>query len=124
MADRTDLVVEARFECDECGKECGHIQLFGSAASAQVQRASFTSQLAVGVGEDEFDLVRLAIETQDAGFLHSIDLEYVPFYCPQCEACYCGDHWITMEVFDDDVPYWHDSTRGVCPKGHQRMLED
>jgi hypothetical protein len=46
----------------------------------------------------------------------------VPFFCPVCDKCYCGTHWKRWDVFDDDG--WHDSIRGACPEGHERMLED
>lgn len=25
---------------------------------------------------------------------------------------------------DEEMPDWHDSVRGRCPHGHERMLED
>ncbi|MDX5319137.1 MAG: plasmid pRiA4b ORF-3 family protein, partial [Actinomycetes bacterium] len=29
----------------------------------------------------------------DAGYLHFLDPAFAPFWCPECEASYCGDHW-------------------------------
>lgn len=63
------------------------------------------------------------IERGDAAALHAMDFEVTPFFCPACEACYCGDHWLRHDVFDPDDG-WHDSIRGTCPQGHERMLED
>ena len=53
--------------------------------------------------------------------LYAIDLELTPFYCPACRACFCGDHWQSGSIWDDG---FHDSSRGACPNGHERMLED
>ncbi len=54
--------------------------------------------------------------------LYDFDHELNPWYCPECERMYAGKLWKPYDVFDDDG--WHDSIRGRCPKGHDRMLED
>jgi hypothetical protein len=61
-------------------------------------------------------------ELPGTGALYALELESVPFYCPGCGKCYCLAHWRTWNSFDSDG--WHDSFRGVCPHGHQRMLLD
>jgi hypothetical protein len=124
MNNQSDIVAEARFRCGTCDKEAGHIRLFGSPSSSQVLRSSFTSNLYAAVPAGQFSELRSAIEKRDARRLHGLDLEYAPFFCPQCDATYCGDHWMRWDVFDEDDPSWHDSIRGRCPKGHERMLED
>jgi hypothetical protein len=124
MKDRTDVIAEARFRCAACDKEAGHVRLFGGPASAEVRRTSFTSSLTSTVSGESFSELRSAIERRDPRALYRLDLEYAPFFCPQCEAVYCGGHWEKRDVFDDDDPSWHDSVRGRCPKGHERMLED
>lgn len=58
---------------------------------------------------------------RDAGFLHFLHPEFAPFWCPQCEAVYCGAHWTSWDVDDEGFP---DQTRGVCPRGHERKLLD
>jgi hypothetical protein len=67
--------------------------------------------------------LRTALTRADARAVFSVDPELAPFYCPTCDACYCGDHWHRRDVFDDDAA-WRDSIRGRCPEGHERMLED
>jgi hypothetical protein len=114
--------VEARFSCAVCGAEAGRILLSGTASSGHVTRESFTSRLEMGVSSDQFARLTSAIPARDARALHTIDLEIASFYCPRCDACYCGDHWKRWSRFDDDG--WHDSIRGLCPQGHERMLED
>lgn len=62
-----------------------------------------------------------ALTMRDAGVLHFLHPEFAPFWCPQCEAAYCGAHWISWEVEDEG---FHDETRGSCPRGHERVLLD
>ena len=121
-AQSSELVAEALYTCVTCKGEAGHIRLFGDLSSSQVQRASFTGTLTAAVPTAQFPDLRSAIEQGDARRLHGLDLEYAPFYCPKCGAVYCGSHWVRWDVFDDDG--WHDSIRGRCPNGHERMLED
>lgn len=115
---------EAGFACSLCGKEAGRLRLLGDASGGELRRESFTSALTSGVGAAQFEQVRSALAARDARALHAIDLEYTPFFCPRCDAVYCGAHWLKWDVFDDDDPGHHDSVRGRCPNGHERMLED
>ena len=84
--------------------------------------SSFTSTLTVPVSQLEPRALRVLLESGSAKALYEADFEFAPFFCPQCDRCYCGNHWRRRDVFDDDG--WHDSIRGVCPEGHERMLED
>ncbi|MFN2510602.1 MAG: hypothetical protein ABR568_04070 [Pyrinomonadaceae bacterium] len=124
MKENIDPVAEARFECSACNNEAGHIQLLRGPTSAELRRMSFTSAFSSVVSHEHFDTLRMAIADRDVRALHSLDLEYTPFFCPRCDAIYCGDHWETWDVFAEDDPHWHDSIRGRCPNGHERMLED
>ena len=111
-----------RFECRRCDASAGVVELFGAADDATIVRSSFSSRLTGRVAAEKFDTVRRAIAAGDAGALHAVDQDYASFYCPQCAASYCGEHWLRWDVFDDDD--WHDSVRGLCPERHERMLED
>src|SRR5262245_1945887 len=115
---------EAGFACSLCANEAGRVRLFGDASAAELRRDSFTSAMSCGVAAAQFERLRAAIASRDARALHALDLEYAPFFCPQCGAVYCGAHWVRWDVFDGDDPSHHDSIRGRCPKGHERMLED
>lgn len=124
LADEVDgaLAVAAQrteFVCDECGRVAGTawIEPDGKAA-----RESFTSRLWTSVSRAQRAAMRHALRDTDAAALFAVDLELAPFWCPQCERSYCGEHWMRWSVFDDDG--WHDSIRGRCPHGHERMLED
>jgi len=129
LADRMDAAVAAlergaTFACAVCGGLAGSLTLEGGRDSAHVLRESFTSTLTRAVGAGEFDALLGALSDDDARALFQLDLELAPFYCPDCHATYCGEHWVRRDVFDDDDPTWHDSIRGRCPHGHERMLED
>lgn len=118
-------VARHSFACASCGQTAGLVQLFGSASAGEVVRESFTSRFTQPVTPENFGRLRTSVATGDAQALYEYDLEVACFYCPGCRACYCGDHWARWNVFDDEEGFdWHDSVRGRCPLGHQRMLED
>ena len=81
----------------------------------RLRRVSFTSVLT----QRETPAVRAALGSARA--LYELDFELAPFYCPACDRSYCGEHWSATDVFEDGV---HDSIRGTCPEGHERLLED
>src|SRR5437867_3509696 len=115
-------IAEYSFVCAICGREAGSVQLFGSLRDAEIVRLGFTSRLTVRVPAGAFDHVRSAIVAGDVRALHDFDLEVASFFCPPCDSCYCGDHWVQWDVFDDDDGFiWHDSIRGRCPHGHERL---
>ena len=60
-------------------------------------------------------------QKNDLAKIHSIDREYVPFYCPECDESYCKDHWHRWIEYDEG---FYDADYGECPKGHKRMLYD
>ncbi len=116
------LVAEHEFVCGLCRSFAGIVRLFRAADSGEIERVSFTSELTGVVGASAIEDLQAAILLGDAKRLYRLDLEYAPFYCPVCDACFCGAHWAKWDVFDEDG--WHDSIRGLCPHGHERMLED
>jgi len=118
-------VAEHAFACAACNAQAGVVRLFGPAADGEIVRDSFTSRLTLRVSEEAFEAVRAMIAAGDIQRLHEFDLEVASFYCPQCRSCYCGDHWARRDIFDEENGFtWHDSIRGRCPRGHDRMLED
>ncbi len=69
-------------------------------------------------------MVYHALTAHDARLLYTIDQLWAPFYCPQCDRVYCIKHWHVTPQFDHDLPGWYDSSYGICPKGHRRLLDD
>jgi hypothetical protein len=98
--------------CELCGQEAAKL----TCADGELRRETFTGTLT----QPETAAVRAAIA--DAAALYALDLELAPFYCPECRRTYCGDHWDRRDVFEAE--YLHDSIRGTCPEGHERLLED
>lgn len=62
-----------------------------------------------------------ALRTGDADALYSIDPEFAPFLCPSCGKRYCAGCWTVWVDFDDG---FYDCTRGRCPGGHVRVMDD
>lgn len=117
-----DQGLRACFVCSLCGAEAGTARLSYGTEGAHFQRDSFTSVLSGKPATQALPSLHEALARADARGLHVVDREYAPFYCPTCDAVYCGQHWQRWDVFDEDG--WHDSIRGRCPQGHERMLED
>jgi hypothetical protein len=42
-------------------------------------------------------------------------------YCPTCGKIYCARHYQTREEYDEG---FYDCTRGTCPRGHKRIIDD
>jgi hypothetical protein len=131
LANRCDRALELAepmiamvFDCAACGRQAGDLVLRGRAARAELRRESFTGTLQSPVSGEVFELLHAALENAQAEAVFRLDPEYAPFYCPTCARSYCGDHWDRWDVFDEGTPNWHDSIRGRCPHGHERMLED
>jgi hypothetical protein len=103
--------------CTICGGIAGSIEV----DEPVVRRVSFTGVLTLVAPDDE---LVAAVAASTAADLHSLDPELVPWWCPTCTSSYCGKHWARWDVFDDQHPELHDSVRGRCPQGHERMLED
>ena len=62
-----------------------------------------------------------ALRVGDADALYSIDREFAPFLCRQCAKSYCKTCWTVWIDFDDG---FYDCTRGRCPEGHIRLMDD
>ena len=65
-----------------------------------------------------------ALAAADADALHAVNPEFAPFWCPRCRGAYCGEHWQSWLVFDEEDLAWFEEQRGICPEGHERMLVD
>ena len=131
LADRFDawespdaLTARAIFTCSVCGGQVGAVDVRSSEGLTRIRRASFTSVLTREIDAPGLPRLHAAVAAGDAAAVFAVDPELAPFYCPECDASYCGDHWERWDVFDEELPAWHESIRGRCPRGHERMLED
>jgi len=106
----------------EDGEVLGEIRITEDKKGLCLKRISFISTLRRTVTSGQAETIQSLIKKRDWAGLYSIDRELNPWYCPSCRKMFSGDEWRTLDIFDDDG--WHDSIRGMCPQGHQRMLED
>lgn len=67
-----------------------------------------------------------AIEQRDYAAVHDLaGPDLVAFHCWQCDADYCEACWrIGPPEFAEDFPGFYECTKGVCPAGHQQVVND
>lgn len=117
--------VEARFTCARHGTEAGAVRLRGGYLTGwMVDMESFAGRVYQRIDESRAEVLREDLHRADVREIHAANVEWAPFYCPHCDAVYCGECWRTWLVFDPEWPDFLEETRGVCPHGHERMLLD
>ncbi len=68
------------------------------------------------------------LDKNDAAGLHRFLIKKrlldfgIDAYCPQCDACYCQEHYHVSTIIDDEGFY--DCAEGCCPNMHERLLDD
>jgi hypothetical protein len=82
---------------------------------------SITGKCVHAIPAEYVEPMRDAVERKDWPLLFRIDPEFVPSWCPKCEAHYCKKHFVTLPFFDDG---FYDYTMGWCPKNHERKVDD
>ena len=111
-------IPQATFSCATCGRAAMTVRLEAGGVRTDCGSYSIWMQ---ALPEAVLGPIRRA----DAAGLFAIDLELVPLFCASCGISYCLDHWDTWEVRDSDVDdFWLEEVRGVCPRGHERMIHD
>lgn len=108
--------------CSRCPERAATVEIVGPEPRRELRRVSFTGTLTQPISPSTFERVRALLHPPDAAGLFALDPEFAPCWCPTCCAAFCGAHWDRVDMFDDDG--FHDSIRGRCPEGHERMLED
>ena len=62
------------------------------------------------------------IRAYDFASARSADADFVAFHCRKCSRSYCQNCWrIGPPEFDDG---FYDYTQGVCPEGHEQIVDD
>lgn len=136
------MAVSHVIHCDRCPSEAGRVTLYARGETSSSRRDGVVDQVMsqvantsagqprlevlsplgnVTVFEFDADAALAAVGADDVRSLYGLDPEYVPFWCPVCDASYCAEHWITWILFDDG---FFDEKRGRCPAGHERRLMD
>ena len=103
------------------GAQPGVGSFLSSAFPDQAHLAIDGGPVSVAHGFVPIERVAAALEASDAAALFAINYEYAPFWCPRCNASYCGDDYRSWVTFDEG---FYDATYGVCPEGHERELDD
>ncbi len=117
------MEIKASFYCAICNNLAATIELLPDEKSGwKLEFDGFLGKI-TSYGKNLIDFAALII-AEDASALHRANFEYAPFYCPECQVCYCSQHWTTEMVFDDDWTDWYDCTYGTCPKGHRHIIDD
>lgn len=112
------ILAERQFVCGACGGHAGSVMLLAEAIISE----SFVCLRERAIGAGDAGDLRQIVDTGDLRALHEFDKECAPSYCPECDACYCGEHWERWDEYEDGG--WYDCTMGRCPRGHARMLDD
>ncbi|HEX6750272.1 MAG TPA: hypothetical protein VF092_23465 [Longimicrobium sp.] len=120
---RPEVIHTAEFTCRECGAVAGRVSVVPSPTGTRnrLVLSVFIEMWEEMSKDGTYADAIAAIDAGDARALWKGWFEWAPFYCPECDACYCSDHWRQWMEFDEG---FYDYTQGVCPRGHERMLLD
>ena len=126
FAPKTRVCAERVFLCSCDGTVAGTVRLHEGDRDNELLLVidSFVGEQISRLSTSDAGRVVQFLRHGDIQNLYRMDEEYAPFYCPKCDAVYCGDCWRQWPVFADDYPGWFEEMRGVCPAGHQRRLTD
>jgi hypothetical protein len=125
-AESTPPRAQATYTCARHGTAAGSLRLHPIAGgdNCLLVEEGFLGKTSRRLGSAAAARIAQVLGRADPVALYALDLEYAPFYCPTCDAVYCGECWRTFLVFADDLPGFLEETRGICPQGHERMLAD
>lgn len=115
--------VHVEFHCAVCGALAAALSLDAEGVYAHTHYMGAITERA---SADDRSALALAIAAVDPGAIHALNKLWAPFYCPECEKVYCGDHWRVEMQFEDEegLPGWYDCAYGTCPNGHRRLIDD
>ncbi|HET7229602.1 MAG TPA: hypothetical protein VFJ16_06340 [Longimicrobium sp.] len=115
-------IAAAEYTCAVCGAVAGRVEAVPSPTTPgnRLVHSVFFGMWQALPDATQSAAVK-ALRGGDPRALWALDSEWAPFYCPECKACYCRDHWRQWMEFDEG---FYDCTYGTCPRGHTRMLDD
>ena len=125
LPDGAEIVSEGGFLCTACGNEAGHFFFVREGNRPYTVIHSFIGGRRVyGPWDERPNGLEELVMTGNVRAIYERDFEMAPFYCPRCDACYCGVHYLHWDVLDEQLALFRDCIMGRCPAGHTRMLED
>jgi hypothetical protein len=83
---------------------------------ASIVLEEFGSSMLIGCTAEQLDEYARVIESGTPAELYALDSEACPYWCRQCEHCYCRKHWAM------DMRTTRDNFYAHCPEGHVRKL--
>ena len=129
--------VAAQFQCDRCGRLASTISLLPAGVPDPQARGEdhwYPSPIRISIdgpihsthagpepGHPGVQRLARAISAGDPAILYDLDIELAPFWCPSCALIYCGSCLSIWVEYDEG---FYDDTRGRCPAGHERILDD
>lgn len=113
----------AEYTCTLCGAVAGRVEVVPSPTSPgkRLVHSVFYAMWQEASPNATYSHAVEALRGGDPRALWALNAEWAPFYCPECNACYCRVHWLEQLEFDEG---FYDCTHGTCPEGHTRMLDD
>ena len=120
-------MAKAVFRCQVCMSVAATLELIAApeALSGKLVLAGCLWESSTEEVKGQFvRSLQQALTTHDAQLVHTLNPMWAPFYCPQCQRVYCVKHWKITPHFDSDLAGWYDSSHGICPKGHRRLVDD
>jgi len=135
--------VTASFPCDQCGANActlillppytrdphmsnpgtplGLDTIFADSVRLSIDGPVKTTHTFLPAMNVDLSAVDAAVRARDVRALYAMDIEYVPFWCPSCSKNYCRSCWKVWVEYDES---FYDCTRGRCPIGHERKMDD
>ena len=115
--------LQAEFHCAVCGALAATLTLD---AEGMYEHIHFMGQITERTDGPERDALTDGIIRRDVAAIYAANALWAPFYCPECKAVYCGEHWRVEMTFEDEdgLPGWYDCAHGTCPHGHRRLVDD
>ncbi len=116
-------VISADYLCAACDCVAGRVEVVPSPVNPgnRLVLSVFASTWEEASPHAAYAQAKEAVLGGDPRALWALDAGWAPFYCPECNACYCRLHWLRQMEFDDG---FYDRTLGTCPRGHRRLLDD
>ncbi len=108
-----------RLHCDRCGREVVRLALREDrlVVSSPLRRLRLDAQ---DLGRDPLALLMASRPALHEAMLRAHQ-DGLDFYCPGCDAMLCEAHYRCIPQWDEG---FYDHTLGVCPEGHERILDD